>query len=140
MSAVPVGDRLEIQELVARYSLWTDTGDYDAVPALFAEDGTWDETVLGVPIAEGRAAIVATFGAFAGAGIDSVVHINGAHQISAFDGDTASGTSHLHAEVAAGGQVVRILGYYDDDYVKVDGAWRFARRTLVELAPTTGLP
>jgi hypothetical protein len=100
----------------------------------------WDETVLGVPVAEGRPAIEATFGAFAGAGIDSVVHINGAHQITAFDGDTASGTSHLHAEVRSAGLTVRILGYYADDYVKVGGAWRFARRTLVELAPTTGLP
>jgi ketosteroid isomerase-like protein len=140
MTALPIEDRVEIQDLVARYTFHTDVKDYAAVPPLFAEDGVWDESVLGAPAAEGRAAIEQTFAGFETAGIDSIIHINGCHLISAYDGDSASGSSHLHAEIRALGRTVRILGYYADDYVKVDGTWLFQRRELVELAPTEGLP
>ena len=140
MSTIPMEDRLEIQDLVARYTFHTDTKDYAAVPPLFADDAVWDESVLGAPPSEGREAIEETFANFESAGIDSVIHINGCHLISAHDGDRASGSSHLHAEIRAMGRTIRILGYYADDYVKVDGAWRFASRRLVELAPTEGLP
>jgi hypothetical protein len=76
---IPVADRLDIQELVARYAFRCDTKRYAEISELFAPDGVWD------------------------------------------------------------GSAIRILGYYADDYVKVDGQWLFARRTLVEIAPTTGL-
>jgi hypothetical protein len=140
MSTVPIEDRLEIEDLVARYSFHTDTKDYAAVPPLFAEDGVWDETVLGAELAEGRPAIADAFAGFDAAGVQSVVHINGCHLISSYDGDRASGSSHLHAELQVMGRKIRILGYYADDYVKTEDGWRFARRTLKELAPTEGLP
>ena len=140
MTTVPVTDRLDIQELVALYAFRTDTRDFDSVPELFAEDGVWDETVLGAPLCSGRDAIVAAFAALGAANVDFVVHISGAHQIGTFSGETASGTSHLHAELMVDGHRVTVLGYYADDYVKVNGKWRFARRKLVELAPTSGLP
>lgn len=140
MTAVPIVDRLDIQELVALYTFRTDTGGFNSVPELFAEDGIWDETVLGAPLCNGREAITRAFAALAAADVGYVVHINGAHQIADFTGETASGTSHLHAELMVSGQRVTVLGYYADDYVKVDGTWRFAQRKLVELAPTAGLP
>lgn len=140
MTAVPVADRLDIQELVALYTFHTDTRDFGSVPQLFTEDGVWDETVLGAPLCAGRDAIVAAFTGLAAADIGFVVHINGSHHISAFHGDTASGTSHLNAELLVEGHRVSVLGYYADDYAKVAGAWRFARRKLVALAPIAGLP
>lgn len=140
MTAVPVADRLDIQELVALYTLRTDTRDFRAVPDLFAEDGVWDETVLGAPLCAGREAIDAAFGALAAADVRYVVHINGAHHIATFTGDSASGTLHLHAELMVGDRRVTVFGYYADEYVKVNGRWRFARRKLAELAPIAGLP
>jgi hypothetical protein len=140
MTTVPIADRLDIEELVPLYAFRTDTGEFTSVPELFAEDGVWDRTVLGAPRCDGRAAIAEAFGALAAADVGFVVHINGAHQIADFAGETASGTSHLHAELMIGGHRVTVLGYYADDYVKVDGRWRFAQRKLVELAPTAGLP
>lgn len=140
MTAVPIADRLDIQELVALYSFGTDTGDFDSVPELFATHGIWDETVLGALLCSGREAITQAFAALADADVGYVVHINGAHQIADFTGETASGTSHLHAELMVNGQRVTVLGYYADDYVKVDGKLRFAQRKLAELAPIAGLP
>ena len=140
MTAVPVADRLEIQELVALYTLRTDTRDFRSVPDLFAEDGVWDETVLGAPLCTGREAIDAAFGALAAADVRYVVHINGVHHIAAFTGESASGTSHLHAELMVGDRRVTVFGYYADEYVKVNGRWRFARRNLAELVPIAGLP
>lgn len=140
MTAMPIEDRIEIQDLVARYSFHTDVKDYAAVPPLFAEDGVWDESVLGAEPAVGRAAVEQAFAAFETAGIDSIIHVNGCHLISAYDGDTARGSSHVHAEIRVFGRTVRILGYYADEYVRTGGGWRFLRRQLVELAPTEGLP
>jgi hypothetical protein len=140
MTAVPIADRLDIQELVALYTFRTDTRDFGSIPELFAADGVWDETVLGAPLCDGRDAISAAFTALAAADVGYVVHINGAHHISAFTGETASGTSHLHAELMVGGDRMTVLGYYRDEYVKVDGAWRFSLRKLEALAPVAGLP
>lgn len=140
MPIVPIADRLDIQDLVALYTFRTDTRDFSNVPKLFAPDGVWDETVLGAPLCSGRDAIEGAFAALAAADVGFVIHINGAHQISAFAGVTASGTSHLHAELMIAGHRATVFGYYADDYVKLDGTWRFAHRKLVALAPVAGLP
>ena len=41
-SKLPVEDRLDIQELFAKYAWAIDMGDIDAVVACFAEDGYLD--------------------------------------------------------------------------------------------------
>ena len=38
-ASLTADDRLEIHELIARYSTYEDTGDADAIAALFADDG-----------------------------------------------------------------------------------------------------
>jgi SnoaL-like domain len=138
MSDIPVEDRLEIQELAARYVFRCDTARYDEVGELFAEDGVWDETVVGLPLCEGRPAIHEFFSSMAQADLEWMIHVLGSQQLTQFDRDTASGTYHLHVEGVFNGNAVRILGYYADDYVKVDGRWLFKHRKLVEIAPSTG--
>jgi SnoaL-like domain len=135
---IPVADRLEIQELVARYAFRCDTRRYAEVSELFTPDGVWDESVIGFPACAGHDAIDQAFAA-AGEGLEFLIHMTGNHQLTAFASQAASGTVHLHAEGVFAGSPFRILGYYADDYARADGRWRFARRTLVEIAPTTGL-
>lgn len=138
MPNVPVEDRLEIQELVARYAFFCDTKQYAGVDALFAEDGIFDESILGMPVVQGRAAIRELF-VQTGMTVDFLIHLNCNHQISEFTGTTARGTAHLHAEGSLnGGNAFRILGYYDDDYVKTGDRWLIRHRKLVAIAPLAG--
>lgn len=138
MSRVPVEDRLDIQEVGARYAFRCDTKRYDRVGELFTDDGVFDETVVGLPRCQTRAAIHEFFSGMAQSDLEFIIHINSNHQLTAFDGDTASGTSHLHAEGHFNGNDIRILGYYSDDYAKVEGRWLLRKRLLVEIAPSTG--
>ena len=134
---VPVEDRLKIQEVGARYAFRCDTEKYDSIAELFTDDGVWDETVLGLPRCEGRTMITDVFRQ-TGAAIEGLIHINSNHQITAFDGNTASATTHLLAEGRYNGNAIRIFGYYADDYAKVDGEWKFSHRKLFEILPSVG--
>jgi hypothetical protein len=138
MIPIPSDDRLELLDLVARYAFRCDTGRYGEVAELFTPDGVFDETAIGVPLCTGREMIDATFRALGGS-IAWLIHLNSNHQVTAYAGTTAGATAHLHVEGNVGGRAVRILGYYDDRYRRVEGRWLFERRRLVEIAPTTGM-
>lgn len=138
MIPIPADDRLELLDLVARYAFCCDTGRYGEVAELFTPDGVFDETVIGLPLCTGPEAIDATFRAL-GPSIAWLIHLNGNHHVTAYDGETTAATCHLHVEGSVNGRAIRILGYYDDAYRKVEGRWLFERRTLVEIAPTTGM-
>jgi hypothetical protein len=135
---VPIEDRLDIQEVSARYAFRCDTKLYDQVGELFTEDGVFDETVVGLPLCETRAGIHEFFCSMKDSSLEFIIHINSNHQITEFSGDTASGTSHLHAMGHFLGNPIEILGYYSDDYAKVDGTWLLRKRLLVEITPSTG--
>jgi hypothetical protein len=137
MSAIPVEDRLDLQELVARYAFRCDTKLYSEIQHLFTDDGIFDETVIGLPLCTGRPAIHELFNNV-GPAVDYLIHLNCNHQITAYNGTTANATSHLHVEGLMAGNQLRILGYYNDTYQKIDGAWLFKHRKLIEIAPSTG--
>jgi hypothetical protein len=137
-TAVPVEDRLAIQDLVARYSFYCDTKRYQDCAPLFAEAGQFDETVIGIPLSDGRPAIDATFRGMDGL-IDFLAHLTSNHRIGTYDTDSAAGTVHVHVLGSYQGAGLEVLGYYEDDYVKQHGQWLFARRRLVEIAPSVGL-
>jgi hypothetical protein len=140
MPCVPADDRFELQELGARYAVNCDTKRYSAISELWAPDGTWDETIIGLPLCEGRAAIHEFFCGPAPEAVEFIHHIASNHVIDEFDGQTARGTTHLYAEGCFFGNRVRVLGYYADEFVKVDGRWLFQRRELKEIAPSEGFP
>ena len=136
MNGIPTEDRLAIQELGAQYAFRCDTQQFEAIAELFTEDGVWDESVVGLPVGEGRLRINEVFRSFAGSGLEYVFHINCNHVLTEFDGQTARGTCHVYAFSRTDGAHTTVAGYYDDEYAKVDGAWRFQRRQLVEIAPS----
>ena len=124
ISSGPLEDRLAIRELVESYNDAVMRFDADAWGSNWTEDATWD---LGRGEVTGRENIVQTWqgamsafsfvGFFASAGPIVV------------DGDTAHATWYqqefLHQK--EGGKM-NVTGQYEDDYVKQDGRWFFAKR------------
>jgi uncharacterized protein (TIGR02246 family) len=119
-------DRLEIQELAARYCWADDTGDGEAFAAVFTPDGVFKSTRHN---ARGRAELVALGKSIAPpkpAGIQ--------HWVTnmVIDGDAERARVKFyfvaHRIDENGVATTSSLGYYLDDVVKLDGRWLFAQR------------
>ena len=90
MSLQEISDRLEIQELIARYSVALDTRDYDGLDDLFTDDAVLDYTATGA--IRGGLAEMKQFIADAFAMFDGTQHLTTSTTL-AFDddGNTAHG-------------------------------------------------
>jgi hypothetical protein len=117
--------RLSIQDLIAKYVQYADTGKAPEQAALFAEDGTLNEH-------RGRAAIEAfvgglktTFAARPGGGGGSLRHHVSSVNITVEGPDTARGTAYYLVVRDHGPDH---WGVYRDRYVRVGGRWLFADR------------
>jgi len=54
--------------------------------------------------------------------------------VIAIDGDTAHGVVYTHEVLEQqDGKLYRMVGTYTDDYVKIDGRWRFKKRSYKAL-------
>jgi len=130
-------DRQAIDQLVAGdYPRALDARDWDAYAATYTEDG---ELVLLGASSKGRAAIK-SFLAGQPAG-ERVIHVisNLSYTIN---GDTATGGAYWQDIGAVnGGPGVVVAGHYDDSLRKVNGAWKFTKRSIViDFPPAGGLP
>jgi hypothetical protein len=119
-----------IRLLKARYcAACDDDHNPDAVTALFIADGLWEGRNIGVH-ARGHAAIHAYIAGVRASGrIRTSAHMV-SNPIIVPDGDRATGHWRLlmlyTGNTQGGGtEHHRIIGYYDDTYVRVDGSWRF---------------
>jgi uncharacterized protein (TIGR02246 family) len=120
----PIEDRLAIRELVESYNDAVMRGDAEAWADHWAEDGVW-----ALPWTEeirGRDAIVALW-----------TQVMGNLQVDGFfasaahvelDGDRGTGRWYQQEHLQVDGQHHQVIGEYDDEYVRQDGRWRFARR------------
>jgi len=120
-------DREQIAELVHRYADAVVHRDGERWGATWDAEARW---ILG-PTRDvtGRDAIVALW-TQAMAGFEAVVQnvVNGEVTVT---GDTASGRWYIMEHFRrAGGAPGMLLAFYDDTYVRRDGAWRFASRAL----------
>jgi hypothetical protein len=124
-----VEDRLAIIELEGAYARAFDRRDGAAWAALFVPDGIYQArgaTAEKGNFVRGHAAL-ADF--CANAPFDGI-HLLHLPQIT-LDGDTASARIHLEFVGlfhAAGNPSVRMVGYYDVRYARVDGVWRIVHR------------
>jgi len=130
-------DRQAIDQLVAGdYPRALDASDWDAYAATYTEDGELE--LLG-QTSKGRAAIKA-FLAVQPAGAH-VIHVisNLSYTIS---GDAATGGAYWQdIGNVNGAPGVVVAGHYDDSLRKVNGAWKFAKRSIViDFPPAGGLP
>lgn len=127
MSQLSVADRLEIQEVLARYSHCIDRGRWDALVELFTEDCRLDlSQVLG--LYEGRDGLkkfgetLAPLGLFMRHLVTNVV-IEG-------DGERARVECYVDAVTGTQASPSRTTGFYEDELVKQNGRWKLHRRRL----------
>jgi SnoaL-like domain len=113
-----------IKRLKARYCDVCDTGyDPDRIAALFTKDGTWEGGEFGT--ATGHAALRKMF-----EGLHKAVSFaqhNAMNPIIEVTGDRAKGAWYLFCPYTsrANNRAGWIAGRYDDDYVKVNGEWKY---------------
>ena len=125
-----IEDREAIRTLVGRYSLAVDNHDFETLGGLFARDAVYgrdDDS----PREVGRDVIQASFTQkLAKAGPSFHVNHDSFVEWNENDPDRATGMVMCHAETShvAGHNVCAIR--YIDEYVREDGAWKFASRRL----------
>jgi hypothetical protein len=124
--------REAIRDLVARYNAYGDSGLFDRMIGLFARDATLE---LQAGTYTGHDEIRAVF-----AGVQErsseggtrppayLRHCTSTHQIDLVDEDRATGRLYFFVITGIG---LDHWGRYLDDYRRVDGTWRFARRRVL---------
>ena len=129
LSLQEISDRLEIQDLLARYSAAIDGRRWDDLDALFTEDAVIDYAEMGGirgTLAEQKAFLAAVMPGFAG-----FQHLTASTKLE-IDGDTATGVSICHNPMvieADGERRTFFVGlWYHDEYVRTDEGWRISRR------------
>ena len=126
-------DRIEIQELLARYAWSLDTGDEESFLSCFCREGAlvWD--VFETPgIWRGRAALHRFIDYFRqrpeSAGRQH--HVSNLIVSACASGATARSYVLVALRAPEGPHVLNVMGYYEDDLTREDGRWRFARRVI----------
>ena len=113
-----------IKQLKARYcEICDDMHNPDRIASLFAPDGIWESPDFGK--AAGHAAIEDLFRNFRA--MFSFSQHNIMNPIIDVNGDRATGIWYLmgpwtHTD---GGKEIWMTARYDDDYVKLDGTWKY---------------
>jgi len=125
-----VEDRLAIADLQARYTIFIDNHDLEKVAPLFARDGRF-RSADGMLNAQGRAEICEQYRARFAA-LRFGFHVTHDHMIDLDENnpDRATGKVSSHAELVRNGQAMVAGMRYEDEYIREDGAWRFADRLL----------
>ena len=132
-------DRAEIHALLIAYGRTLDARDFDGFGRLFAKDGTYGSG--GGGDAKGGPAIAETmrkiFAANALGFREPNFHIFFNEVITLDDPGHARATSMSLYMVpdAANQPHAALMASYDDDLVREDGRWKFARRTVKGLIP-----
>ena len=131
LSLQEISDRLEIQDLMVRYSHAVDTMDWDLLDGVFTEDAVIDYTAMGgtrgtlKETKEFLSSVMPTFPAFQHLIANSSITV---------DGDTATGRTMCHNPMVLPGEddqpgAVMFCGlWYLDRFVRVDGGWRIRER------------
>lgn len=136
MMALTAEDRLDIMELVARYSRGADNRDPD-VADLFAPDGVLEAN--GKVLGDSSAAIRA----FSEANRTSTLRRRHFVSNAVIEGDGQTATIHSYLcvyDVSDGtAKAPYLIGEYNDALVKLPEGWRFSRRVLTTVAGQSSL-
>lgn len=116
-------DHEAIRAVVARYNLYGDSGRFDELLDLFAEDAT---LVTDVGSYDGRSQIRGMFEAAAGPVPERVRHFTATHVIDV-DGDRATVRCYFQVLTSSG---LDHWGRYRDELARADGRWVFTRREV----------
>jgi hypothetical protein len=140
-------DRLAIRELIDAYAHCADRRDGDGQKALFTVDTNFTVHMQGqgsepTQVLTGREALTPVFDDLNR--YEATMHFNGQSTIT-LDHEWGSGESYCiaHHLFTEDGERKVMVAYlrYDDRFIKVDGAWMFAARTIyVDWAETRPSP
>lgn len=129
-------DREEIRDLVNRFSAYEDRRMWDEAANCFTEDGEFDETAVGGPIASGREGIRAFFKDQIDPSMTFLAHYTTGHVITDLGDDNAKGFFNCFFEGGLhDGRVVKVHSYLEDVYAKVNGVWLFKSHKVLLYAP-----
>lgn len=118
-------DRAEISDLRARYCHVLDQRDWDALAALFTEDGEFD----GLAHARGRAEIHRFFSGTVDRLADGFWHFC-TNPTLEIDGDDATGRISMQYLSVRNGVSHVSAGHYDDRLQRIGGRWLFRTRRI----------
>jgi hypothetical protein len=121
-----------IRTLLAKYADGVCRRDGDAWGATWAPDGIWD--LGGGRKVTGRDEIVPMWLGIMN-NFDGVLH-QYADGWADLDQDAGTGTGRWYVYETlkpSGGDPMVMIGFYDDEYIKVDGQWHFASRGLTPI-------
>ena len=132
LSLEEISDRLEIQLLLAAYSTAIDAGRFDDLDDLFTDDGEVDLSVTGGaygPFGEVKAWLIETLSS-----MGAYMHLVSNTDLRVA-GDTATArTACVNPLVLdpKSNAVYLICFWYDDEFTRTSGGWRFRKRTQVK--------
>lgn len=120
-------DREAIRDLVSRYAHLVWQNRAAETVDLFTADGGVDLGPDGGVI-QGQAALREAYGHIRD---DQVLHPFVHNHVIDLHGNTASGNAYIDLRCIRDGQSLMGSGYYEDQYAKEDGAWKFRFRKIV---------
>ena len=126
-----VEDRLDIQDLMARYSRAIDFGCWEELPGFFTEDCTLDfGKVMGSH--RGRDGVHGFAKILTGTGLTMRHYVTNC--IIDGDGERATAVTYVLAFTGSIGSLVPTTGRYEDELRKVGGHWLLhVRRGIIEM-------
>ncbi|MGY1815196.1 nuclear transport factor 2 family protein [Blastococcus sp. SYSU D00820] len=129
MSLQEISDRLEIQDLMTRYSYAVDARDWDGLDAVFTPDARIDYSAFGGSV--GDLAATKRFLAEVMPKFLTLQHLIAGTTIT-FDGDTARARTQCHNPMTSGDPAapdLMVTGFwYVDSLVRTPEGWRIAER------------
>ncbi|GAB2639574.1 nuclear transport factor 2 family protein [Nocardia goodfellowii] len=143
LSLQEISDRLEIEDLMVRYSHAVDTGQWDLLDDIFTADAHIDYSAMGGAVgdlASTKAFLAATLPNF-----PAYQHLVSNSSIKV-DGDSATARTICHNPMLIkdkdGNQTLMFCGlWYLDTFARIEGEWRIATRveekSYMYLTPAT---
>lgn len=128
LSLQEISDRMEITDLMVRYSHAVDTRQWDQLAEIFTPDAVIDYTAMGGP-SGGVDEIIAFLGTTM-PNFPAFQHLL-ANSSIVVEGDTATARTMCHNPMALPGGNDRMMFcglWYLDRFERTDGAWRIAER------------
>ena len=130
MTLQEISDRMEIQDLLVKYSYAIDSRDFEALDDVFTPDAWIDYTVMGGPagnLVDTKKFLTDTMGMFR-----SFQHMVSTSQIT-IDGDTARVKTICHNPMVMplGDEKVQVFYcglWYVDEMVRTAEGWRITKR------------
>lgn len=127
----------EIRQLTYTYGWGIDTSDAALVAGVFAADGAYDASGLGLGHYRNQDEIRAAFTEILANLTAGSQHTITNHRIEFTDDDHAHGTCYIMGEgIGLEGEYIQSHGAYVDTYIKTPDGWRIASRSYRELMPS----